>query len=180
MAAHLGSERHRIATVQCLFCGYLAGSVSIMLAHLEFGKCTSGFRKIDMGYFIAAYDQHAQVLSDDYRPTTRDQPFHPPCGCIVATEARSNGYAFACFFCEMSFSSLDQLNRHLGSPVHNGVVARSYRCPGRGCGERKYESMSALVLHIEAAGCDAYGMPAVIKALDNLMAGMQGIALSGR
>ena len=64
----------------------------------------------------------------------------------MATDRAWNGSAYACYFCTREFSTLDSLNRHIKSPVHEQKI---YRCPKAGCG-REYKLLSRWEQHVES------------------------------
>ncbi len=68
---------------------------------------------------------------------------------IIATERSWNGSGYACYLCNKQFASLQSLNNHLKSPVHEQSI---YRCPGPGCG-RNYKLLSGLIQHVESESC---------------------------
>ncbi|PBK85640.1 hypothetical protein ARMGADRAFT_548755 [Armillaria gallica] len=54
-----------------------------------------------------------------------------------------------CYLCHVEFSTLQSLNLHLNSPVHD---ANEFKCPKRRCG-KKFKVVSALIQHIENESC---------------------------
>jgi len=57
-----------------------------------------------------------------------------------------NGSGFECYLCHREFSSLNGLNCHIRSPVHEQAL---YKCPKASCG-KNFKMLSGLVQHVES------------------------------
>ena len=67
----------------------------------------------------------------------------------IATDRAWNGQAYECYLCAREFTSLNGLNNHIKSPVHEQNL---YRCPKMSC-RREYKLLSGLVQHVESESC---------------------------
>ena len=67
----------------------------------------------------------------------------------IATDRAWNGRAYECYLCTREFTSLNGLNNHIKSPVHEQNI---YRCPKMSC-RREYKLLSGLVQHVESESC---------------------------
>ena len=90
-----------------------------------------------------------------------------------ATARSWNGLAFECFLCHSTFKTLDGLNQHLKSPVHDQKI---YRCPELDC-PVEVQTLSALCQHFERGSCGVGRTRQVRDAIDSLTRGFNAIAI---
>jgi hypothetical protein len=141
---HMRSRIHVGTNISCPFCNGHFATASGLTIHLESGSCSSGLDRHKINNLIRHMDKKNVIT----KPLLA-MPGYESASDMVATNQAWNGYAFECYFCHREFHSLDALNKHIRSPIHEQKI---YRCPGRGCG-REYKLLSGLVQHVESESC---------------------------
>ncbi|TGO48685.1 hypothetical protein BOTNAR_0464g00020 [Botryotinia narcissicola] len=117
-------------------------TVSALIVHLESGRCPSGSNRERINAAIRCLDKNHVI-------TTPLMEYSYPSFTNIATERSWNGFYYECSMCHRGFNTLQGLNGHLRSPVHD---QRMYRCPGPSCG-REFIVLSGLVQHVESESC---------------------------
>ncbi|KAK7458017.1 hypothetical protein VKT23_009925 [Stygiomarasmius scandens] len=84
--------------------------------HIESGKCTNG--KVTRHHVTAAVRAMNFSPSITIRKRIAGSAI-PTVTIYVATELAFNGEAYKCYLCNRGFSTLENLNIHLGSPAHD-------------------------------------------------------------
>ncbi len=79
-----------------------------------------------------------------------------------ANERSFNGSAYECYLCHDTFKTLDRLNQHFNSPVHDDT---EFRCPQ--C-RKEFKVISGLVQHIESGSCGIARFKEVTRHFENL------------
>lgn len=142
LSKHLHSKIHMGRQIECPFCKHNYTIASGLTIHLESGSCESGLDRRQIKILVRLLD-HGHVI-------TRSIPNYPPLEMrITATAQAWNGRGYQCYLCSKEFTTLDGLNSHLKSPVHEEKL---YHCPQRSCG-REYKVLSGLVAHVESESC---------------------------
>ncbi|PBK69317.1 hypothetical protein ARMSODRAFT_157332 [Armillaria solidipes] len=117
---------------------------SEIAAHIESGGCNPNINRHHVSAAI-----HAMHISPPITITRRIEGPVNPVVHFSATDRAFNGKAYEYYLCHVEFSTLQSLNLHLNSPVHD---ANEFKCPKRRCG-KKFKVVSALIQHIESESC---------------------------
>ncbi|TBU45967.1 hypothetical protein BD309DRAFT_955099 [Dichomitus squalens] len=170
---HQRSAIHQPATIRCPMkgCGKLFISTSHLVLHLESGTCTSGMTRKMIDDLVSKYDKRG-IITNPERLIEGPSRSSPDVIRTWATERAWNGWAYECYVCHKTFSSLTALNAHLGSPVHGDKL---YHCPKAygGCGT-EYRTLSAFLQHVESGRCG------VIRFQDKFRKIIDDVAKGGR
>lgn len=165
---------HRPKNVQCAFqyrgCTQSFVTKSAMILHLESGSCVSGADRDMINRWVRLNDRDNVVtvpsrLLTDGGGTTR----------YIATERSWNGSRYECVLCHNTFGTLDALNRHLASPIHQ---ERIYRCPLSTC-LATFSTLSALCQHVESESCGVLRFRAAREGVENLLRDMHRLRIQG-
>ncbi|TGO10716.1 hypothetical protein BTUL_0127g00150 [Botrytis tulipae] len=139
---HQHSKVHQGFPMKCPFCPTQYTTASALIIHLESGRCPSGSNRERINAAIRHLDKNHVI-------TTPLMEYSSPSFTNIATERSWNGLCYECSMCHRGFNTLQGLNGHLRSPVHD---QRMYRCPGPSCG-REFIVLSGLVQHVESESC---------------------------
>ncbi|KAF5878845.1 putative zinc finger protein [Botrytis fragariae] len=139
---HLHSRIHQGASMKCPFCPTQYPTASALIIHLESGRCPSGSNRQKINAEIRRLDR-------DHVITTRLIEYPSSSSTNIATSRSWNGSQFECALCYRGFNTLQGLNSHLKSPVHQ---QKMYKCPGARCG-KEFIALSGLVQHVESESC---------------------------
>ncbi|KAK6615007.1 zinc finger protein [Botrytis cinerea] len=148
---HQHSKVHQGSSMKCPFCPNQYPTVSALIIHLESGRCPSGSNRERINAEIRRLDKYHVITTPLIENSSSTN---------IATERSWNGFHYECPMCNRGFSTLQALNSHLGSPVHD---QRMYRCPGRSCG-REFSVLSGLVQHVESESCGVMRFSKVQKS----------------
>ncbi|KAF8554350.1 hypothetical protein OG21DRAFT_1099906 [Imleria badia] len=151
LRAHMKSSVHQPRNVPCAFqhrgCTQFFVSKSAMILHLESGACPSGADRRMIDRWVRVNDPEPQY---------------------IATERSWNGSAYECILCHNTFRTLDDLNRHLASPKHQGKI---YHCPLSTCLTR-FNTLSGLCQHVESESCGVLRFRAARDGMEYLLSDM--------
>ena len=159
---HLNSRTHRGKTVTCPFCKLNYTSASGLTAHLEAGSCTNapGANRGTIHLMIRERDPNGAI--------TRKEIDHDNlCIRYTANHRAYNGCAWECYMCHSEFSTVEQLNNHLNSPVHKEKI---YHCPNKKC-RREFSTLAALFNHLESETCAFIRFEKVQGAVGDVLKG---------
>ncbi|KAJ3407775.1 hypothetical protein HDV05_005300 [Chytridiales sp. JEL 0842] len=151
LAKHLNSPAHTPRTLKCPMCAETRfKTVSAICMHVESGGCPNvKLSRSQLANIIRTWETRMNITNGITKKrigwTENDVGSERP---ARAGEGCWNGRAFECYLCHREFQSLNGLNVHLNSPIHE---QKEYICTTPGC-PREFTSLSGLVLHIEA-GC---------------------------
>ena len=148
---HLRSTGHKSVHCPGKECHKVFTSGADLVCHLESGACRSGVTRQKINRAAAKHDtQHVVTIPSRMLAYTQDDT-QPSLVTTVATKRSWNGQAYECFLCHREFRSLNALNQHLASPVHE---EKMYRCPlgYAGCGA-EFKALSTLCRHVEHGTC---------------------------
>ncbi|KZV77541.1 hypothetical protein PENSPDRAFT_568092 [Peniophora sp. CONT] len=175
LQAHLNSRRHVQAAVRCpgAQCGRTFVKASDLVQHFEGGTCPSGMTRARLNQEIVRRDRNNIITNPNRLLTGPDGSRSAPEPSYLATERSWNGWAYECFLCSRTFTSLTALNQHLRSPAH---ATKIFRCPNSEC-MRQCSALSALVQHVEHDRCGIRQNSRVQGLLDGVVSGMGRIAL---
>lgn len=150
--------------MQCPFCKRSFATASGVTIHLESGQCSSGLDRHKINTMIQRMDRGNVI--------TRPMIAMPGYDDVqtIATERAWNGRGYECYLCGKSFRTLQGLNSHLKSPVHEQDF---YHCPQRSCG-RTYKLLSALIQHVESESCGLMRFVQVQQQAQNGIQNMVG------
>ena len=140
------------------------------LHSLESGRCTaSGLNRHKINHMVHQLDRNNVI--------TRPMITLPGYNNVenIATNRAWNGGAFECYLCTREFNTLNGLNCHIRSPVHEQNL---YRCPKVGCG-REYKLLSGLVQHVESESCGIMRFGMVQAQARNGIQNMVGRMITG-
>jgi len=143
--AHMHSRIHMGNSIQCPFCKRPFTVASGVVIHLESGNCSSGINRQKINEAVRNLDRNNVI--------TRPMITMPGYDNVqtIATERSFNGSYYECCLCPREFGTLQGLNAHMRSPVHEQAM---YRCPKRSCGTN-FRLLSSLVQHVESESCGA-------------------------
>ncbi|KAJ8063419.1 hypothetical protein OCU04_008639 [Sclerotinia nivalis] len=139
---HQRSKIHQGFGMKCPFCPTQYPTASALIIHLESGSCPSGTNRQMINEQIRRLDRNHII-------TTRQIEYPSSSSTSIATQRSWNGYRYECGLCSREFNTLQGLNGHLNSPVHEQKI---YRCPGPRCA-REFKLLSSLVQHVESETC---------------------------
>ncbi|KAI1381888.1 hypothetical protein F4677DRAFT_439695 [Hypoxylon crocopeplum] len=159
---HLNSRVHRGTDVQCPFCKTRYATATGLTHHLEGGHCSqASFLNRDEMYKLVRSKDPTGVISKKLIGWHGSATYE-------ANSNAWNGYAWECYFCHREFSSINGLNQHLNSPIHQQPL---YHCPNRnGCG-RDFKSLAAVMNHLESESCSYMRFENVQTTFSNLVSG---------
>ncbi|TCD67479.1 hypothetical protein EIP91_012340 [Steccherinum ochraceum] len=174
---HLRSSNHQPRRFKCpgRKCTGAFVSSSGLIAHCESGACPSGVSRQAVDRLVVALDRN-NVITNPARLLAGPAGFYAPplLTSSWATAKSWNGDAYECVVCHREFRSLNALNSHLQSPVHQ---ERIYRCPtgkpGNGCGT-EFKTLSGLVQHVESGVC---GVKRFQRQIDSVVEAVTGAML---
>ena len=157
------------AAIACPWCKNTYTTASGLTIHLESGSCSSGLNRQRIKGIVQQLDRNNVI--------TRPMITMPGYDNVqtIATARSFNGSGYECYLCRREFSTLNGLNNHLRSPVHE---QNFYRCPGRGCG-REYKVLSGLVQHVESESCGLMRFASVQSQAKNGIQNMVGRMITG-
>lgn len=137
------SRTHMPNSIDCPFCKRGFGTASAVVIHLESGTCSSGLNRQRINEEIRRLDRNNVI--------TRPMITMPGYTNVqtIATERSWNGNWYECCLCSSEFGTLQALNSHMRSPVHEQAM---YRCPKKSCGTN-FKLLSSLVQHVESERC---------------------------
>ncbi|KAJ3941993.1 uncharacterized protein N0V96_007478 [Colletotrichum fioriniae] len=129
---------------------YFTNQNNIRLAPLDRDKLYQAVRARDPNGVICKklLEWHASPI---YTATNRTYNYHID--------------AYECYLCHRAFSSLNGLNQHLNSPVHQQKL---YHCPNHRCG-REYTTLAAVINHLESESCGYMRFKAVQKNVGQIL-----------
>jgi hypothetical protein len=156
--------------IQCPFCKEGFPTASSVTIHLESGRCsTSGLNRNKINDIVRRLDRKNVI--------TRPMLTMPSCDerVMIATERAWKGYFYECYLCSREFGTLQGLNAHIRSPVHEQNL---YRCPKGSCG-REYKLLSGLVQHVESESCGVMRFVQVQKQVRGGIRNMVGKMIAG-
>lgn len=130
-------------SMNCPFCKKGFVTASGVVIHLESGSCPSGLNRQKINEEIRRLDRNNVIT----RPMIT-MPGYKNVGTI-ATERSWNGRQYECCLCSREFGTLQALNAHMRSPIHEQAM---YRCPKTSCGTN-FKLLSSLVQHVESESC---------------------------
>ena len=136
-------------------------SISAMTIHLESGTCVSGATRQKLNDSIRSRDKNHLITERLLTYPGANGPVD-----TWASDAAWNGRAFECYFCPRNFRSLQALNSHLKSPVHE---QKMYKCPK--CAVR-FTLFSGLVQHVESESCGISRFREVKDTMDRMTHGL--------
>ncbi|KAF7800183.1 hypothetical protein EIP86_011430 [Pleurotus ostreatoroseus] len=149
------SSRHNERKYECPSrnCNKSFVSYSDLTLHLESGFCRSGVDRHRINGLVRQYDRNNVITRPDHLLMGPDD-FEPRVVQTYATERSFNDSRYECLLCRKEFRTLQSLNGHLNSPVHDDHM---YRCPTRfdGC-ESEFKTLSGLMRHVESGSCEIY------------------------
>lgn len=120
--------------------------------HLESGKCRCRVTRGKINAIAVRMDT-TNVITNPNRLIAGPEGYSVNARITqsYATERSYNGSAYECVLCRKTFKTLDRLNQHLDSPVHDDEI---YRCPKQyaGC-NMEFRTLSALMQHAEKGSC---------------------------
>ncbi|KAK7216824.1 hypothetical protein V2G26_004827 [Clonostachys chloroleuca] len=144
LVQHLNSSIHRQTKVTCPFCKSQHGTATGLVHHLERGSCPRAPLDRDSLYrAVRQYDPNG-VVSKKLLEWNGSSSYS-------ANERAWNPYAeaFECYLCSRLFNTLNGLNQHLNSPVHQQAL---YHCPNPSC-RRDFTTLAATINHLESESC---------------------------
>lgn len=158
------SSTHMPSTVDCPFCKRGFTTASGVVIHLESGACSSGLNRQKINAEIRRLDRNNII--------TRPMLTMPGYDNVqtFATERSWNGQWYECCLCSREFGTLQGLNSHMRSPVHEQAM---YRCPKRSCGTT-FKLLSSLVQHVESESCGVMKFGQVQQQARNGITNMVG------
>lgn len=167
---HLRSKTHVGSSIECPFCKEGFTTASGVTIHLESGRCTaSGLNRAKINDMVRRLDRNNVIT----RPLLT-MPGYDKVETI-ATERAWNGYNYECYFCTRGFETLQALNQHIKSPVHEQAM---YRCPKASC-RRQYKVLSGLIQHVESESCGVMRFNQVQQQAKNGIQNMVGRMIAG-
>lgn len=168
---HRLTDHPEIKNNACPFCGSRHASLSAVTAHIESGACPSGANRhcVDER-IIQATTGSSSGVANAIVPRGAISP-GPPTIYQATERARNNYGRYECYFCpNLDFSTLSQLNQHLGSPKHSKRAPGMYTCPK--C-HMPTQTLSGLIQHAEMGNCGMRRDTRVQGALEGLTQGMK-------
>ncbi|KAA8909187.1 hypothetical protein FN846DRAFT_629584 [Sphaerosporella brunnea] len=147
------NHRNRGVDIKCPWCAKAYATASSLAGHLEGGKCVSGLDRESLYHDISSRDPSRVITSDRAER--------------VATGKEYNGRAYECSMCKKDFATIDGLNSHLNSGIHDRKL---YHCPN--C-RRQFESLSGLIAHYESEICDVMTFQVMQRTIEALVASNQ-------
>ncbi|VUC35391.1 unnamed protein product [Clonostachys rosea] len=141
---HLNSSVHRQTSVTCPFCKSQHGTATGLVHHLERGACPQAPLDRDSLYrAVRRYDPQG-VVSKKLLEWNGSSSYS-------ANDRAWNPYveAYECYLCNRLFNTLNGLNQHLNSPLHQQAL---YHCPNPSC-RRDFTTLAATINHLESESC---------------------------
>ncbi|EKD19942.1 uncharacterized protein L3040_002379 [Drepanopeziza brunnea f. sp. 'multigermtubi'] len=169
---HLHSKLHMGGSIECPFCSLSFTTASGVTIHLESGACTvSGLDRSKINRIVRQLDRNHVIT----KPMLTMSGYDRPDAVTRATERSWNGRHYECYLCAKQFGTLQGVNAHLASPVHEQKI---YRCPKGSCG-REYKALSGLVQHVESEICGVMRFAQVQKQARSGIQNMVGRMIGG-
>ncbi|KAF5344092.1 hypothetical protein D9758_008819 [Tetrapyrgos nigripes] len=161
---HNASRVHKTADGKCPLCKRMFKSPSDIANHIESG-C---HRNITRHHVAAAIHQMEIKPPISLRQIAAGESAvaNSVVTTYVATQMAFNGTAYECYLCHREFQTLQALNQHLNSPVHD---EEQFKCPHKTCG-KEFTVVSALIRHIESESCGLAKFQTVERYADLLTA----------
>jgi hypothetical protein len=167
---HMHSRVHMGSSMQCPFCKVGFTTASGVIIHLESGRCTaSGLDRAKINDMVRRLDRNNVITKPLLTMPGYDSVE------MIATERAWNGYYYECYLCTREFETLQALNSHIKSPVHEQAI---YRCPKASCG-REYKLLSGLIQHVESETCGVMRFNQVQQQAKNGIQHMVGRMITG-
>ncbi|KAH8171557.1 c2H2-type zinc finger domain-containing protein [Sarocladium implicatum] len=158
---HRNSKIHRAANMPCPFCQKLYHSATGLVHHLERGSCPKApLDRTKMYEAVQRRDPNGVL-------TKKLLTWSEASVVYEATELAYNEDedAYQCYLCKKQFRSLQSLNQHLKSPVHQQDL---YRCPNRSC-KREFTTLAAVISHLESEACQFMRFEAVQSTTQRIL-----------
>ncbi|KAG8791655.1 hypothetical protein FRC12_008501 [Ceratobasidium sp. 428] len=165
---HLNSSKHVEKTVSCpgLGCNKKFSSATNLILHFETGTCVSGVTRQHVNNMVTQLDRTNLITNPRRMITGTTESYQ-------ATEHAWNGYNYECYLCHKEFGSLNSLNQHLASPIHEQPI---YHCPTLGTGCRlQFRTLGQLFQHVENGSCGAGRFKLVQEGMQRITQGMRRI-----
>jgi hypothetical protein len=147
----MASGIHWKYNICCPFCGIHFDKASILMAHLEEGRCecAPGLDHHSILWLVRNCDTTGVMTDIQLRWLRSDYlaPAHPGIAQV-----------HKCFTCHRIFPTQQELEAHLQFPMANPEVhsPRFYQCPDKtGRCHRDFVSLTALFQHLESQSCRA-------------------------
>jgi hypothetical protein len=160
---HLQSKQHQQRVHPCGLhgCSVAGLSPSGLILHWERGRCASGINRRSLDLIVVGSKLKSILINSAYH--LGRYPYEPERSPQVATSRSSwTRQGYECRMCSRLFKTLQSLNAHLRSGVHNAKRGM-YRCPQAhdGC-QRTFSNLGSLAQHIEQGRCGARHAMSVI------------------
>ncbi|KAI0100271.1 hypothetical protein GGR51DRAFT_358644 [Nemania sp. FL0031] len=159
---HLNSRVHRGNSISCPFCKSLFTTAAGIAHHLETGSCPNAKRlnRDEVYKLVRRLDNDGLIANKllEWEGSTTYE----------ATSRAWNGHYFECYLCHRQFNTLQSLNQHLQSPVHQQKL---YHCPNRFHCKKEFTTLAGLCNHLESESCGAMRFEAVQTQFQGIMRG---------
>jgi hypothetical protein len=156
-------------SIKCPFCKNAYTTASGVTVHLESGTCTSGLNRAKINGIVRQLDRNNVITRPMLTMPGYDRVE------MIATDRAWNGRGYQCYLCAKEFSSLNGLNNHIKSPVHEQPM---YRCPKESC-RKPFKILSGLVAHVESETCGLMRFMQVQQQARNGVQNMVGRMIMG-
>ncbi|KAI1121985.1 hypothetical protein F5Y10DRAFT_83895 [Nemania abortiva] len=164
---HLNSRAHRGNSIACPLCKSLFTTAAGVAHHLETGACPNASRlnRDEVYKLVRQVDSGGLIAKNliGWEGSTTYQ----------ASGLAWNGHYFECYFCHRLFNTLNSLNQHLQSPVHQQKL---YHCPNRVRCRKEFTTLAGVCNHLESESCGAMRFEAVQHQFQGIMRGDRLIA----
>ncbi|KAJ8122271.1 hypothetical protein ONZ43_g1493 [Nemania bipapillata] len=162
MKMHLNSRVHRGKSISCPCCKSLFATAAGLAHHLETGSCPKAARlnRDEVYKLVRRLDDSGLIAKKliGWEGSTTYQ----------ASSLTWNGDYFECYFCHRLFNSLQSLNQHLQSPIHQQKL---YHCPNRTVCKKEFTTLAGVCNHLESESCKAMRFEAVQRHFQEIMKG---------
>ncbi|KAJ4391166.1 hypothetical protein N0V93_004782 [Gnomoniopsis smithogilvyi] len=161
---HLRSRIHIGCKVSCPLCNKAYTTATGVTHHIESGSCpkATNMNRDTLYTLVRAHDPKGAVSKKLIGWHGEER--------YEATDWAWNGSGYECFyFCHKSFRTLQSLNQHLASPVHQQAL---YHCPSTRCA-KDFKILGGLINHLESEMCGA-------MRFDKVQAGVESLIRGGR
>ncbi|THV08404.1 hypothetical protein K435DRAFT_824909 [Dendrothele bispora CBS 962.96] len=158
---HNASRVHKAVDMECPLCTAVFKSPSDIASHIESGGCNP---KITRHHVTAAVHNMDIIPAISVSRRIDAPPSVITVTTYCATQMAFNGKAYVCYLCHDEFRTLQGLNMHLNSPVHD---EDQFKCPHGKCG-KQFSVISALIRHIESESCGLARFQTVEKYTNQL------------